>query len=146
MKGTARTFASSGLLLQCFQIFDEVRLLRIIKAKLELRIIVIDHGEQVGCAAVVEVRRMLPERTQRRRPILLGGGAVGIGRVGSDLERRVQEWTGGTGSAEHTGEQRRLVAPCASAGTVEHLLTALRCRGVETSFGRRGRRQSELIL
>src|SRR5262245_16441046 len=43
MKRTRRTFASSGLLLQCFQIFDEVRLLRIIKAKLELRIIVIDH-------------------------------------------------------------------------------------------------------
>ena len=48
--------------LQRFQILDEVRLIPLPEAKIEHSIVMIDHSEQIGGAAIVEVRRMLPER------------------------------------------------------------------------------------
>jgi hypothetical protein len=66
MAGTSPATTSGSApdptLLQCFQIFDEVSLLLVAETKLEHGVIMIDHGEQIGGAAVVEVGRMLPER------------------------------------------------------------------------------------
>jgi hypothetical protein len=49
--------------LQCFQIFDEVRLLPVAETEIEQRIVMIHHCEQIDGTAIMEVRRMLPERT-----------------------------------------------------------------------------------
>src|ERR1051325_6792428 len=50
--------------LQCLQVFDEVGLLGVAPPETEQPVVVIDHGEQIGSAAVVEVWRMLPERSE----------------------------------------------------------------------------------
>src|SRR5262249_20214616 len=128
-----------GRRLQCFQIFDKVSFLLVPEAELEQWIVMVDHSEQIGGAAIVEVWRMLPERAQRRRAVHFRGAARCIYRFRTHLERRVQERDAGIGAAEHIGEQRRLVAPCASGGTVEQILTASRCRLIEAFFRRRGR-------
>src|SRR5690348_12921380 len=43
------------------QILDEVRLVRWRQMQVEQCVVVIDHGAEIGRAAVVKVRRMLPQ-------------------------------------------------------------------------------------
>jgi hypothetical protein len=88
----------------------------------------IDHGKQIGGAAVVEVRRMLPKRAQRCRPVRFRRAARCRHRILSDLGRGVQErhiLAGSTGWAQNVSEQGRLVASCASGGAVEQFLTTV---------------------
>ena len=105
----------------------------------------IDHGAQGGGAAIVKVRRMLPQRAQRRRPILLRGAAPRISRLLTHLGRRMQERHQGT-SGVHIGEQRRVMAGCASSGAVEQFLAAS-CLPPRRNFPREaGAFQTELIF
>jgi hypothetical protein len=51
-----------------FQILDEIRLLRWRQFQIKQLVVAIDNCPQVGCAAIVKVRRMLYEPPQRRGP------------------------------------------------------------------------------
>ena len=57
------------------EVLHEVGFLLIAEAESLRRIVPVDDVEQGGCAAVVEVRRMLPHTAERRRAPHLRGGA-----------------------------------------------------------------------
>jgi hypothetical protein len=72
------------------QIFDEIRLL--LRGQSErTHAVVVRHDVLQRCRTpVVEVRRMLPEPTQRGRAVSLGRGACRVGPVDADIRGRVQ--------------------------------------------------------
>src|SRR5688572_30008132 len=106
----------------------------------------IDHGQQTGRAAIMEIWWMLPKRAQWCRSVLFGGATQCIRRVLSYLGRSVQQWLAGVRSVVHISKQGPRVARCASSGTIKQRLTAVGRRLIETSCGRRGCLQAELIL
>ena len=64
--------------LQRLQELDQVGLLRGGEIQPEQAVVVIHDRQEIGRAAVMKVRRMLPQPAQRRRPVLAGGGSGGI--------------------------------------------------------------------
>ena len=76
--------------LERLQKFDEIRFLSLIQLKGEEPIVMVDDRLQVGRAAVVEVRRMLPERAQWSRAVQLCGAPLRIARILADLRRIMQ--------------------------------------------------------
>src|SRR4030095_1275483 len=83
------------------QVLDQVLPLRVRERQLERLRIVLDDRRQVGGAAVVEVRRVLPEAAQGRRAVLLGRAPSRVRRFHPGLGRVVQLVVGerGTGVA-----------------------------------------------
>src|SRR5687768_11994429 len=54
---------------QRLQVLDELAFLSGRQPQLEMAVVVLHHGRQVGGAAVVKIRRMLQQATQRRGPV-----------------------------------------------------------------------------
>src|SRR5688572_33100171 len=61
---------------QRLQELDEIEFLIVRQRQSELLNVVIDDRWKILCAAVVEVRRMLPERAQRRRAVFARCGST----------------------------------------------------------------------
>ena len=80
-----------ALQLERLQKLDQIRLLSGGELQREQAVVVIHDGEQIGRAAVVKIRRMLPQPAQRRRPVFSGRRSGGIARIRPDLGRIVQE-------------------------------------------------------
>src|SRR6185295_364546 len=72
------------------QVGNEVRLVPGGHAQAQHVVVVIDDRRQRRGAPVVEIRRVLREPTQRRRPVHLAGAAVRVARVHAGLRGRVQ--------------------------------------------------------
>ena len=68
---------------QRLQELNEIKFLIVRQREPELLDVVIDDRGQIRRASVVEVRRMLPERTQQCGSILPGGASACIRRIGS---------------------------------------------------------------
>jgi hypothetical protein len=96
--------------LEGFQKLDEIRLLSDIQAQTEERIVMIDDGGEITGAAVVKVRWMLPQRTERRRPILFGRASRGVDLLGPHGAGIVKEGDGRVGATKDIREGRRNVA------------------------------------
>jgi len=101
------------------QEFDEIGFLFRGEIQLEVIVVVIDHCEEIGRTPIVEIRRMLPEPSQGRGPVLSRGGSGRIARIRADLRRIMQEWHPASGTAQYVGEVRRLVARSATRFVAE---------------------------
>ena len=77
--------------LKRLQELDEIGLLSSCEMQSEVPVIVIHYGREIGGAAVVKVRRVLPQRAQRRRAVLAGCAPVGIPRIRPDRGGIVQQ-------------------------------------------------------
>src|SRR6185369_11586834 len=89
-------------------------------------------------AAVVEVRRVLPQRPERRGPVHLGGAPSGVSRIGGNLAGGMQPGVRvGVGGSGVTGGALSL--------TVEYLLTSSGGGGIEGSRGRGRLGETQLI-
>jgi hypothetical protein len=73
---------------EAFQELDEIGLLFLGESQQEpgTVVVTIDDGKKIGRAAIVEVRRVLPERAQRGRPpsaarLKLPSGGSGVCRL-----------------------------------------------------------------
>jgi hypothetical protein len=66
--------------LKLFEKLYQIRLLSFSQSQRAYRVVMIDDRKQIFSAAIVEVRRMLPERSQRRGPVHAGGTAGGVFR------------------------------------------------------------------
>jgi cellobiose phosphorylase len=132
--------------LERLQVFDEIGLLRSAQAKREQRIVVIDDSHQILCAAVVEVRRMLPQCAQRRRSVHPRGRSLRVTRIHAHFRWCVQEGSVRPRSLQDVGERRPAVAGRTLAGAAEDLFPTLSGLGIKTT--RRGiwRLQAFLII
>ncbi len=92
-------------------------------------------------AAIVEVRRVLPGATQRRRPVLLLRGPLRVRRIHTRLGRRVQDVR-----VDVREGVARIVALRAAGVALEELLAPRGRRRVEAARGRSRRLQTELVL
>src|SRR5688572_31957861 len=106
----------------------------------------LDNGGQVGCAAVVEVRRVLPERAKRSRPIFSCGAPGGIDRFGSSLCWLVQKRNCCVGIAQHVGVCWAGMSGSASRLVAEQLPAAVRSLSIEAALSGSWRAQALLIV
>src|SRR5690606_25360102 len=72
------------------EVLGQIRLFIDREAQSEVRVVVLDDIGQCRCAAVVEVGRVLPRASKRRRAVLAGGTAKSVGRGHAGLLRAVE--------------------------------------------------------
>src|SRR5262245_28098819 len=131
--------------LERLQVLHEIGLLVRRQAERLARIVGLDDRVQRGGAAVVEVRRVLPDALERSGPVLLCRRARGVAdaavrfRLADDLAGIVQLAVG-------VGEGVAAVAASALARAVEHRLAAIGGGRIEGTGRRRRRRDAELVL
>ena len=72
-----------------FQVLDQILFVCVAEVQVELRLVVVDHVEQGGEAAIVEETAVLvgPEPRERCRAVHVGRRAVGLEGVDTDLAR-----------------------------------------------------------
>ena len=106
-----------------FQVLDQILLVCVAEVQVELRIVVVNHIEQGGEAAIVEETALLvaSEPRERCRAVHVGRRAVGLERVDPDLGWRVHV-------VSRLGVERRYVTGRTLPGTVEDCLSAFECR------------------
>ena len=75
---------------QALQELNEISLLRVAESEVPYPVVVRDHVGQRCGAAVMEVRRMLRQAAQRRRPVCLVRRTRRVCAVDTGLVRRVQ--------------------------------------------------------
>jgi len=97
---------------------------------------VIDDGNQIWRAPVVEIRRVLQKPSQWNRPVLAGCRPRGIRRIHSDFGWIVQEWDGPIRTAQHVREIRRLMARAAPGLAPEQILSTLSGLAIEIAARR----------
>src|SRR5678810_460985 len=117
------------------QVLDQIALLLRGQVQVEVPIVVLDDRGKIRSAAVVEVGRVLPQTTQRRRAIAHGGASERVVGFGADLIWIVQQRYLTRRTVQHVGERRSLMTVCAARLIAKQAASAISGLSIEAPFG-----------